>query len=82
MRHNHIVCCSCWVISKISAVVGSTGVFGGGLYRVDGDGNVDIKEKDRIVYGAIYGTLLEIMLVIGIPGWRHSHATSEENDVK
>ena len=36
-------CCSYWVISAISTVVGSTGAFDGGLYWVDGAGDVDSK---------------------------------------
>ena len=74
--------CSCCVIISISSVIWSTGTFEGELSSVDGVNNVDIKEKDVIVYGVISGSLGEIVLVIRIPGWRCSHASSEENNLK
>ena len=74
--------CSCWFISSVSADVGSTGAFDGGLSWFDGDGNVNIKEKEVIVDGIVSGSLAEILLVIRIPVWRSSHAASDKNSIK
>ena len=76
-------CCSCFVISESSAVIGSSGAFYGELYAwVERVGDVEIYEKEIIVDGTVSGSLGEIMLVIRIPVWRRSHATLEENGVK
>ena len=69
--------CSCCDISAISTAIVSTGVFDGELSWVEGVSDADIKEKYGIVDGSISGSLGEIVLVIGIPGWRRSHAASE-----
>ena len=43
-------------------------MFDGGLYWIDWDGNVDIKEKEVMVNVAVSGSLADIVLVIGRPG--------------
>ena len=66
----------------ISAAVGSTGAFAGELSWVDGGGNVCIKEKYIIVDDAVSRSLGGVLLVIGSPRWRRSHAALEKNGVK
>ena len=65
-------------MSEISAVVVSKDALYGELSAwVEGVGDVDIDEKDRITDGAVSGSFGKIVLVIRSPGWRRSHAALE-----